>query len=78
MTEGSVTAWLKRKGDPVEKGEMLFTVETDKAEMEVESTASGVLESILVESGRIVPVGTVIATIGDGSQADAAASPRAR
>ena len=65
MTEGAVTAWQKDLGSRVEKGETLFIVETDKAEMEVEATSSGYLTEILVEIGQIVPVGTVIARLGD-------------
>jgi pyruvate dehydrogenase E2 component (dihydrolipoamide acetyltransferase) len=65
MEEGSVVAWRKQPGDWVEKGEVLFTVETDKAEMEVESMDSGYLNSLQVELGKKVRVGTVIATLGD-------------
>jgi pyruvate dehydrogenase E2 component (dihydrolipoamide acetyltransferase) len=65
MEEGSVVSWKKQVGDWVEKGEVLFTVETDKAEMEVESADSGYLNSIQVELGKKVRVGTVIATLGD-------------
>ena len=70
MTEGSVTTWLKKPGDRVEKGEPLFTVETDKVEMEVESTASGYLQSLLVPVGQVVSVKTVIARIGDTPEPD--------
>jgi pyruvate dehydrogenase E2 component (dihydrolipoamide acetyltransferase) len=65
MEEGSVASWRKQLGDCVEKGEVLFTVETDKAEMEVESADSGYLNSIQVKLGEKVPVGAVIATLGD-------------
>lgn len=65
MTEGSVSSWLKRPGELVEKGEMLFTVETDKAEMEVESPAAGYLGVILLEPNKTVPTGTAIAVIVD-------------
>jgi pyruvate dehydrogenase E2 component (dihydrolipoamide acetyltransferase) len=65
MTEGSVVTWLKKKGDWVDKGEILFTTETDKAVMEVESMGSGYLSAIRVEPGQKVPVGTVIAFLGD-------------
>jgi pyruvate dehydrogenase E2 component (dihydrolipoamide acetyltransferase) len=61
MTEGSVSAWLKKPGELVRKGEMLFVVSTDKADMEVESLDEGVLAKILVEPKKLVPVGTVIA-----------------
>lgn len=65
MEEGSVVSWRKHLGDLVEKGEVLFTVETDKAEMEVEAADSGYLNSIQVQLGEKVPVGAVIATLGD-------------
>ena len=65
MEEGSVVSWQKRIGDRVSKGETLFTVETDKAQMEVEAADSGCLNAIRVEVGKMVPVGTVIATLGD-------------
>jgi len=67
MEEGSVVSWRKQLGDRVEKGEVLFTVETDKAEMEVEAADSGYLNSIQVKLGEKVPVGAVIATLGDTS-----------
>jgi len=65
MEEGSVVSWRKRLGDHIEKGEVLFTVETDKAEMEVEAADGGYLSSIQVKLGEKVPVGAVIATLGD-------------
>lgn len=65
MEEGSVVSWQKRIGDRVSKGETLFTVETDKAQMEVEAADSGYLNAIRVEVGKMVRVGTVIATLGD-------------
>jgi pyruvate dehydrogenase E2 component (dihydrolipoamide acetyltransferase) len=65
MTEGSVVSWLKKKGDWVNKGEILFNVETDKAVMEVESMSSGYLTAVRVEPGKKVPVGTVIAILSD-------------
>jgi pyruvate dehydrogenase E2 component (dihydrolipoamide acetyltransferase) len=73
MTEGSVTSWLKKPGDPVQKGEMLFTVETDKVEMEVEAIHSGYLDEILVLPGKVVPVGTVIASLSESAATDSAA-----
>ncbi len=71
MTEGSVSEWLKKPGDPVRKGEMLFVVSTDKADMEVESLDEGKLAQIVVEPGRTVPVGTVIAYLAGTSSASA-------
>jgi pyruvate dehydrogenase E2 component (dihydrolipoyllysine-residue acetyltransferase) len=63
MTEGSVTVWFKKIGEWVERGEPLFTVQTDKVDMEVESMGSGYLNAILVPLDQTVPVGTVIATL---------------
>jgi len=65
MEEGSVVSWRKQVGDRVTKGEVLFTVETDKTEMEVESADSGFLNSLQVRLGEKVRVGTVIALLGD-------------
>jgi pyruvate dehydrogenase E2 component (dihydrolipoamide acetyltransferase) len=65
MEEGTVTSWYKKLGDRVEKGEMLFALETDKAVMEVESTDAGYLNAIVVEIGKTLPVGTLIAILGD-------------
>jgi pyruvate dehydrogenase E2 component (dihydrolipoamide acetyltransferase) len=65
MEEGSVVSWNKQVGDRVTKGEVLFTVETDKTEMEVESADSGYLNSLQVRLGEKVRVGTVIAILGD-------------
>src|SRR5208337_2505243 len=77
MMEGSVSEWLKKPGEPVQKGEMLFLVSTDKADMEVESPAEGTLSRIVVDSGQTVPVGTVIAYLekpGKEAEAEAASS----
>ncbi|HEX7104575.1 MAG TPA: dihydrolipoamide acetyltransferase family protein [Acidothermaceae bacterium] len=83
MQEGTVSAWTKNVGDRVEKGDVLAEIETDKATMELEAYDAGVLERIVVEAGQTVPIGEVIAVIGDGSGAGsgggtgAAASPGA-
>lgn len=65
MEEGTIVRWLKKEGSPVEKGEILFEIETDKATMEIEAPASGVLKKILVPEGAVVPVTTVVAIIDD-------------
>lgn len=65
MEEGAVTSWLKKPGEWVEKGEALFTVETDKVEMEVESMGRGYLSESLVALRQTVPVGTLIAMLND-------------
>jgi pyruvate dehydrogenase E2 component (dihydrolipoamide acetyltransferase) len=63
METGAVVDWLKEEGDPVNRGDALFTVESDKAVLEVETTARGFLRKILVPAGQVVPVLTVVALI---------------
>jgi len=67
MDEGRVLAWRKREGDRVRKGEILFEVETDKANMEVEAPADGVVRRVLVPEGEMVPVATVVAVLADSA-----------
>ncbi|MGH3405964.1 MAG: biotin/lipoyl-containing protein, partial [Streptosporangiaceae bacterium] len=67
MTEGVLSQWLKREGDPVSKGDVLAEIETDKATMELEAYEEGVLERLLVPEGATVPIGQPIAIIGDGA-----------
>lgn len=64
MTEGRLVSWKKGVGDPVERGEIIAEVETDKATMELEAFASGVLAEQRVKPGELVAVGTVIGVIG--------------
>ena len=63
MVEGVVARWLKKEGDPVEKGEAIVEIETEKASVEVEAAVSGVLQKIIVPAGETVTVGTVIGMI---------------
>ncbi len=63
VSEGTISAWHKKAGDPVEKGEMLLDVETDKVATEIPAPVSGVLSSINVAEGETVDVGTVLAVI---------------
>ncbi len=65
MTEGKITAWLKSPGDKVKKGETVLVVESDKADMDVESFYDGYLGQILVPAGSNAPVGAVLAYIAD-------------
>jgi pyruvate dehydrogenase E2 component (dihydrolipoamide acetyltransferase) len=67
MTEGTVSTWTKGVGERIEKGDIIAEIETDKATMELEAYDAGVLEQILVGVGTTVPIGEVIAVIGDGS-----------
>jgi len=64
MEEGKILRWIKQEGDPVNKGESLAEVETDKVNIEIESFASGVLRKILVPEGASAPIGAGIALIG--------------
>src|SRR4051794_15371209 len=83
VTEGTITKWLKKVGDPVAEDEVLFEVSTDKVDSEVPSPASGVLAEILVQEGETVDVGAKLAVIsseapsGNGGQAPAAPDPQA-
>ncbi|MDH5696619.1 MAG: 2-oxo acid dehydrogenase subunit E2 [Dehalococcoidia bacterium] len=61
--KGTIVRWVKSEGDRVEKGDVLFEVETEKVVTEVESPASGILRKILVTEGVEVPVSTVVAVI---------------
>ena len=70
---GRIVAWLKAAGDPVAKGDALFEVETDKATMEVEAQADGILTGITAQEGEDVPVGAVIARISDSAEDDSTA-----
>ena len=63
MEEGAIVDWAKEEGDPVARGDVLFTVESDKAVLEVEATARGYLRKILVPAGEMVPVLTVVGLI---------------
>ena len=69
MEEGTVVRWLKAEGDHVDRGEPIVEVETDKATVEVESFASGLLRRIVVTEGITVPVGQVIGIIGTADEA---------
>lgn len=68
MAEGRLARWVKGVGETVNKGEVLAEIETDKATVEVESSASGVLRRLLVEQGSVVPVGTPIAILGSADE----------
>ncbi len=65
MTEGTVVKWLKDEGDAISRGDKLAEIETDKTVVEMEAYADGVLRRILLGDGSKVPVGTLLAFIGD-------------
>lgn len=64
MEEGTIEKWHKQEGEKVQKGEVLYELTTDKATLEVEAFADGVVKRILVEEGQTVPVNDLIAIIG--------------
>src|SRR5947209_14155912 len=68
MEEGQLSRWLKKEGDKVSVGEPLAEVDTDKATMEAQALAEGVLRKILVGEGETVPLGAVIAIIGNADE----------
>ncbi len=65
MEEGQLSRWLKREGDKVSTGEPLAEIDTDKATMEAQALTTGVLRKILVQAGETVPLGAIIAIIGE-------------
>ena len=75
IVEGTLTKWLKKPGDRVERDEPLFEISTDKVDTEIPSPAAGTLSEVLVEEGKTVGINTVVARIDSG--AGAAAKPAA-
>jgi pyruvate dehydrogenase E2 component (dihydrolipoamide acetyltransferase) len=71
MEEGTILTWMKQVGDSVALGEELVEIETDKANMVFESDAAGTLVEILAGEGDTLPIGEVIARVGDASEAKA-------
>ena len=77
IVEGTLTKWLKKKGDRVERDEPLFEISTDKVDTEIPSPIAGVLSEVLVEEGKTVGIGTVVAKIGEAASNGAAPAPAA-
>jgi pyruvate dehydrogenase E2 component (dihydrolipoamide acetyltransferase) len=78
IVEGTITKWLKKPGDKVQRDEPLFEISTDKVDAEIPAPASGVLQEIKVTEGTTVGVNTVVGTIAaDGEPAAAPAKPAA-
>ena len=75
--EGTITKWLKRPGEKVQRDEPLFEISTDKVDAEIPAPASGTLQEIKVEAGNTVQVNTVVGVIGDGDGASAPAKAAA-
>src|SRR5579864_5698774 len=78
IVEGTITKWLKKPGDKVQRDEPLFEISTDKVDAEIPAPASGILREIKVSEGTTVGVNTVVGTIAtDGEGAAAPAKPAA-
>lgn len=69
MTEAMITEWVRKEGDRVEKGDVLFVFETEKVSFEVEATHSGYLSKILVKANEVVGVGEVVGLLEEGEGA---------
>ncbi|MER3388676.1 MAG: 2-oxo acid dehydrogenase subunit E2 [Microcella sp.] len=78
VSEGTITRWLKQVGDAVDEGEPLVEVSTDKVDTEIVSTASGIVESLLIDQDQTVDVGTPIAQISSQEVGAAAPAPADR
>jgi pyruvate dehydrogenase E2 component (dihydrolipoamide acetyltransferase) len=76
--EGTITKWLKKPGDKIERDEPLFEISTDKVDAEIPSPSAGVLKEIKVNEGQTVPIQTVVAVIdADGASAGTSAAAAA-
>jgi len=73
ITEGTLTKWLKKVGDTVQRDEPIFEISTDKVDAEIPSPIAGVLTEIKVQEGQTVSVGSIVAVIGGAAAAPAAA-----
>ncbi len=68
MAEGLLVRWVKQVGETINKGDVLAEIETDKATVEVESSASGVVLQLIVDQGTMVPVNAPIAVVGQAGE----------
>src|SRR5712692_6759509 len=74
IVEGTLTKWLKKPGDHVDRDEPLFEISTDKVDTEIPSPSAGTLAEILVEEGKTVGINTVVGRISDGASSAAPAA----
>jgi len=79
IVEGTLTKWLKKPGERVERDEPLFEISTDKVDTEIPSPAAGTLSEVLVEEGKTVGINTIVARIdeGGGAATSQTATPKA-
>ncbi|HZW94303.1 MAG TPA: 2-oxoglutarate dehydrogenase, E2 component, dihydrolipoamide succinyltransferase [Candidatus Eremiobacteraceae bacterium] len=75
IVEGTITKWLKKPGDKVQRDEPLFEISTDKVDAEIPAPASGVLQEIKISEGTTVGVNTIVGTIASDGEAPAKSAP---
>src|SRR6476620_3874467 len=75
IAEGTLSRWIKKVGDPVQRDEPIFEISTDKVDAEIPAPAAGVLAELLVQEGQTVAVQTVVARLETEAGAGAAAAP---
>ncbi len=75
ITEGTITKWLKKPGDTIQRDEPLFEISTDKVDAEIPSPAAGTLKEIKISEGTTVQINTVVCTIDEAGSASTAAAP---
>src|SRR5262245_45909411 len=77
IVEGTLTKWLKKAGERVERDEPLFEISTDKVDTEIPSPGAGVLSEVMVEEGKTVAINTVVARIDEGGNGAGSSAPAA-
>ncbi|WP_123039252.1 2-oxoglutarate dehydrogenase complex dihydrolipoyllysine-residue succinyltransferase [Cohnella candidum] len=77
ITEGTISKWAVRVGDPIKEGDLLLELETDKVNLEISAEQSGVLSEIVRQEGDTVQIGEVVGLIGEAQGAAAAGTPPA-
>src|SRR5436305_8759992 len=77
IVEGTLTRWLKKPGEKVERDEPLFEISTDKVDTEIPSPEAGVLAEVLVQEGTTVSINVVVGRISNGASAAPAPQPQA-
>ncbi len=76
ITEGTLTRWLKKPGEKIERDEPLFEISTDKVDTEIPAPAAGVLSEVLVQEGTTVAINSIVARIGDSASEAASGPPK--
>ena len=71
ITEGTITKWLKKVGEAVQRDEPLFEISTDKVDAEIPSPTAGILKEIKIAEGTTVEINTIVCSIEEGGTASA-------